>query len=206
MSTDVATITPFPVYQPGTDWETLEREADEVLGYDLLKDEGADDLVGVPFLITAVSFRPGLMHEKVRQAYVSCEVRITPNLTLRVINSRREGSSLGGIASLDSLAFGPDSHVVVNDGSTGIYRQIVKYLAAKRFITLKEPITEAGAYGESSFDQPPNQWAGIATGDTTEDDGFLSYSVPVRLACPRGLRLSQYEHSEYGQTKTRYLG
>ncbi len=207
MASDVATVNAYPVYQPGEDWATLIQGADETLGYDLAKDETADDLVGVPFLITAAHFRPGLLVNKTRQAYVSCEIRIAPELNLRLINGRREGSRLAGISSLDSLAFGPDSHVVFNDGSTGVYRQMVKYLAARRFITLDEPIVETGAYGDTSFDQPPNVWAGIHAGDTPEDEeGFILYSIPIRLYCPRGLRLSQYEHSEYGQTKTRYIG
>jgi hypothetical protein len=206
MTSDVATVNAYPVYQPGEDWKTLIESSDEVLGYDLAKDETADDLVGVPFLVTAVHFWPGVMRDKEMQAYVSCEVRVSPGLTLKVINSRREGSNLTGIASLDSLAFGPDSHVVFNDGSTGVYRQIVKYLAAKGFITLKDPIVEAGSYGESSFDQPPSRWAGINAGTQTEDDGFVSYSSPVRLYCPRGLRLSLYQN-DYTQTgKTRYIG
>jgi hypothetical protein len=199
MATDVATVNTIPVYTPGEDWETLIDTADEILGYDLAKDETADDLVGVPLLITSVHFRPGLKD----QAYVSCEVRISPQLSLKLINSRREGSRLGAISSLESLAFGPDSHVVFNDGSTGVYRQVVKYLAAKGLITLKEPIVEAGSYGESTLDQPPGKWAGIHTNfEPTED---LLFSSPIRLFCPRGLRLSQYEN-DYGQSKTRYIG
>lgn len=206
MVSDVATVNAYPVYQPGEDWDTLIETSDEVLGYDLAKDETADDLVGVPFLVTAVHFRPGVIRDKEMQAYVSCEVRIAPGLSLKVINSRREGSNLTGIASLDSLAFGPDSHVVFNDGSTGVYRQIVKYLAAKGFIDLKDPIVEAGSYGESSFDQPPSRWSAINAGTQAEEDGFVSYSSPVRLYCPRGLRLSLYSN-DYTQTgKTRYIG
>jgi hypothetical protein len=206
MASDVATVNAYPVYQPGEDWETLKGGADEILGYDLAKDEGTDDLVGVPFLITAVHFRPGLLIGKERQAYVSCEIRVAPELNLRLINSRREGSNLPAFTSLDTLAFGPDSHVVFNDGSTGVYRQIVKYLATKGFITLADPIVEAGAYGESSFDGPPHKWAGIRIGDAPNDDGFVYYNSPIRLFCPRGLRLSQYEHSEFGQSQTRYIG
>lgn len=205
---DIEKLPTGQVYQPGEDWESLTSRADELLGYDLARDETADDLVGVPFVITRVVFRPGVLRpDKERSAYVSCEVRTSPQLDLRLINARRESSRLPRLTDLDSLAFGPDSHVVFNDGSTGVYRQIVKLLSAKRYITLESPVVEAGGYGESSYDQPPNQWANINSGDVQFDtDGFPGYSADLALFCPRGLRLSLYEN-DYTQTgKTRYLG
>lgn len=207
MASDIESHSTVPVYQPGEDWQNLINEADEIIGYDLARDETADDLVGVPFLITGVVFRPGVLREKERQAYVSCEVRISPKLDLRLINSRRESSRLGKIPDLDQLTFEPDAHVVFNDGSTGVYRQIVKYLAMKGFITLNDPVIEAGSYGESSFDSPPSGWGNVNQGDAKFDaDGFMDYNTPIRLYCPRGLRLSTYEN-DYTQTgKTRYIG
>jgi hypothetical protein len=207
MASDIEKQTATSVYQPGEAWETLVNESDEILGYDLAKDETADDLVGVPFIITRVTFRPGVLRDKVRQAYVSCETVIAPQLDLRLINTRRDGSRLPHLFDLEGLAFGPGSHVVFNDGSTGVYRQIVKYLAAKKYIELKAPVIEAGSYGESSFDQPPGGWADITQGESFFDaDGFASYVADIRLYCPRGLRLSLYEN-DYTQTgKTRYLG
>lgn len=198
----------MPVYTPGMDWETLIDSADEILGYDLARDETADDLVGVPFILTGMTFRAGVLRDKERQAYVSCEVAIAPKLDVRLINTRRESSRLPRIAGLDSLAFGPGSHVVFNDGSTGVYRQCVKYLAAKGYITLKSPVVETGVYGESSFDQPPRRWGSIARGEESFADDFAGYAVQLSpvLYCPRGLRLSLYEN-DYTQTgKTRYIG
>jgi hypothetical protein len=196
----------FPVYQPGEDWQSLIDSADEILGYDLARDETADALVGVPFMITKVVFRPGVMRDKERQAYVSSEVRIAPAMDIQLINSRRESSRLPRITALEALAFGPDTHVVFNDGSTGVYRQIVKYLMTKKFIELKSPLVESGEYGESSFDQPPSRWTDTKAGDVSFDvEGFTNYAADIRLYCPRGLRLSHYEN-DYTQTgKTRYI-
>jgi len=196
-----------PVYQPGENWESLIESSDEILGYDLARDETADDLVGVPFAITRVQFRPGVIRDKVQQAYVSIECRVSDNLDVRLINTRRESSRLNKLAGLESLAFGPGSHVIFNDGSTGVYRQIVKYLYTKQYIALAPPVVEAGTYGECSFDKPPSQWAGFTHGDEYADDkGFVGYMADIRLYCPRGLRNSLYEN-DYTQTgKTRYLG
>lgn len=209
MSSDIEKSPQGLVYTPGMDWETIVGSADEILGYDLARDETADDLTGIPFALTSVTFRPGVLRDKIRQAYVSCEVRIAPTLDLRLINTRREGSRLPRITDLDMLAFGPDSHVVFNDGSTGVYRQIVKYLHLKGYIELKSPVIENGVYGESSFDQPPSGFADIKRGDVKFDpDGFSVYTVALApmLYCPRGLRLSLYENN-YTQTgKTRYIG
>jgi hypothetical protein len=207
MASEIETKPAIPVYQAGEDWTSLVDHCDEVLGYDLARDETADDLVGVPFVVTRVQFRPGVMRGKQRQAYVSCEVRISPHLDLRQINTRRVSSRLTSLASLEGLAFGPDTHVVFNDGSTGVYRNIVKYLAARGFIALKEPVVEVGSYGESSFDQPPSGWVSVSHGQTAvDDDGFTAYAADIRLFAPRGLRLSLYEN-DYTQTgKTRFLG
>lgn len=205
--TSVEKSSQVPVYQPGEDWQSLIGNADEVLGYDLARDETADDLVGVPFMVTRVEFRPGALKDKKRYAYVSCEVRISPALDLRLINARRQSSELPSLTDLESLAFGPDSHVVFNDGSTGIYRQVVKYLAAKGYVTLKAPVTEVGSHGKSSFDLPPGDWASTSQGILfNSDEGFAGYSADIRLYCPRGTRRSLYGN-EYTQTgRTRYLG
>jgi hypothetical protein len=190
------------------DWETLVSTADEILGYDLAAGEVADDLVGIPFALTAVTFRPGVMRGKIRQAYVSVEVRIANKLDLRLINTRRESSRLARIPDLETLAFGPDSHVVFNDGSTGVYRQMTKYLHAKGYIELGQPVIENGEYGASSFDQPPSGWAKINRGYEIDKDGFLGYGIDLApaLYCPRGLRLSLYENDFTQTGKTRYLG
>ncbi len=206
--TDIEKTTTFPVYQSGESWESLVARSDKVIGYDLARDEAADDLVGVPLVITRVVYRPGIMHNKEMQAYVSCEAVIAPEdrLDLRQINARRETSGLPPLSALHSLTFGADSHVVINDGSTGIYRQITQLLVAKKYITLAQPIIEGGGYGECSYDQPPGRWTGYIMGEPVEQDGFIGYSADIALFCPRGLRLSLY-NNDYTQTgKTRYLG
>lgn len=197
-------------------WKELTADADEVLGYELAKDELLDALVGVPFIITQLSFRPGITRKTEQGdkqfAFVSIECVIAPASELRIakINVARKTAGLPSIESLADLPFGPDDHVIFNDGSTGIYRQIVQYLATKKYITLVkegQEVISNGRIGETSLDLPPGDWHDVHAGHMRFDlDRFGIYTVHVRLLCPRGLRLSKYQN-EYNPdgSKTRYI-
>src|SRR5215469_13336995 len=102
-------------FDPNQSWDMATRDADQVLGHDLAKDEILDALVGVPFLITRMTFHPGEAGK--REAYVSCEVQLAPRPEME----RRR-------VNLAMLPFDPGELVVFNDGSTGVYRQCVAYL------------------------------------------------------------------------------
>ena len=195
----------IPDYVPGSDWDEEVRTADQVNGHDLAKDELLDALVGVPFLITRLTFRPGFPLRgdtavgpkgKV-MAYVSCEGVIAPE---HVLKRRR--------VNMENLPFEPGSQVVFNDGSTGIYRQIVAYLEARGLVELPDGLAEGGEYGTCKYDLPPSDWSEVRTGEIRFDEtGFAEYEANIRLTCPRGLRVSEYEN-EYNPagSKTRYLG
>jgi hypothetical protein len=200
-------------YTGQEDWDSLQAAADEILGYDLAKAELLDALVGVPFLITHVTFRPGITRKTKdgdkQFAYVSCEARIAPALRLPKLNAARKAAKLPEVTSLDELPFDPNTHVVFNDGSTGIYRQIVEYLVAKEFIkvTDKEEMRTNGKLGETDLDLPPGDWQDITYGELRfSPEGFGEYDAEIRLMCPRGIRLSQYtnEFNPDG-SQTRYL-
>jgi hypothetical protein len=192
----VSTESSIPAYLPGTDWDAEVSRADAVAGHDLAKDDLLDALVGVPFMITRLTFRKGMKRKDgVQAAYASCETVIGSDQALR----RRR-------VNMQDLPFEPGGQVIFNDGSTGIYRQVVEYLAAKGMISLPEGATK-GAYGESIFDTPPIGWTEVHDGELTfDDDGWADYAVNIRLVCPRGLRVSEYEN-EYNPngSKTRYL-
>lgn len=218
MSSELEQVAQEPeAYTGAEDWESLRAQSDEIMGYDLAKDELLDALVGIPFLGTSLNFRPGVTRKDnegkdKKYAYVSVEAVIPPAKELRIpkINVARSVAELPPITSLDDLPFGPDDHVVFNDGSTGIYRQVVQYLAAKQYIQLVregDSVVTSGKLGETTYDLPPEDWADIKAGHMRFDlDGFGLYSVHVRLFCPRGLRLSKYTN-EYNPdgSKTRYL-
>lgn len=170
-------------------------EADEVEGYDLLKDEALLELVGVPFLGFTVTFRDGVQRKGIdyRDDYASLEVRVAPeavwNAQLQRILTRRRSFELDSNAPVAQ----PGEQLVVNDGSTGIYRQITEYLEAKGLIELPEGPTQ-GEKGESRFDAPRSLW--MAGGDEAE--------FKIALRCSRGLRFSDYEN-EYGKARTWYI-
>lgn len=190
-------------YNPALEtWEEATSAAHEVMGHDLAKDELLDALIGVPFLITRFTFRPGIPASETTQfmakgdtyAYVSVEAVIAPEVELK----RRR-------VNVDTLPFDPGALVVFNDGSTGIYRQTVNYLEAIGFITLPEGPDE-GSKGSVRFDLPPTKWTEVHAGELSfDEDGNGIYTVNVRLRCPRGLRKSTYD-SPFGEAGTRYLG
>ncbi len=187
-------------YDPNfVDWNQLVTEADEIRGYRLLKDEELDTLVGVPFIITKLINRLGEAtgngHEG---AYFSHEVVVAPEDILAKY-----------VKDLSKIAVTAGEHVVFNDGSTGIYRQIVQYLMGHGFIELPTPVIVNGKSGESTLDLPPEKWVNFnpELGDLQFDKGGRAlYTAHVRISCPRGIRLSGYDAGGIGKAKTRYLG
>ena len=183
-------------------FSAMAEEALEVQGYELAKDDVADALEGVPFLITKVTFRPGFPDpsNKARKlAFVSCEIVIADEEFL----SRRK-------KSLDGKPFLPGDHVVLNDGSTGVYRQVVAALETAGYIELPEGPTE-GSYPTTRYDTPPGEWTTIHVGTRergevgTSTEGFDTYECDVRILAPRGLRISEYSNDYTADGKTRYL-
>jgi len=220
---EIETTAPAEIasYNPAVDsWDDLVNSADVILGYDLAKDELADELVGLPFMVTRMQFRPGVNRPTgqrddkgkpvVKQgAYVTLSCVLAPEFNLTRINLARKASNLPAMLTLEALPFSPGDHVVLNDGSTGLYRQSVEYLHAKGMIGLPDPVVPVGPMGMCSYDLIPAEWTAINTGDAHyTDEEFLVYDVQVRLFAKRGLRLSDYENefTAPGETaRTRYF-
>ena len=181
----------------------LAGTADQVEGNELVKDEILRELEGVPFLITHVTFRPSFPSQKNKElwlAYVSCEAVIADEAYLA---SHRK------MKNLDGKPFGPGEHIVFNDGSTGIYRQIVDYLDTKGYIVAPQGKKE-GPKEESRFDSPPSEWEDVNYGDTRfpvngGPPGFVEYAAEIRLLCPRGLRTSDYQNDFTNDGTTHYI-
>jgi hypothetical protein len=177
-----------------------DEESDDVAGNDLLRDEALKDLVGVPFKGLLAVYREGVQRKGVeyRDDYVSLELRVAPAIIvlrdLARIQTRRRSYEVPGLTN-QQVGSLPGQQLVINDGSTGIYRQITEYLAAKELITLPDGAMQ-GEKGECIFDLPRSAWV---TGSEAATSG-----IPIRLNCGRGLRFSEYsnEYLAPGETAT----
>ena len=189
---------PVAEYIPGTEQWAAEG-TDTIVGHDLAKGELLDTLVGVPFAITRLTFRRGIpKRDGTDSAVCAVEGVIAPE---DVLKRRR--------VNMAELPWEPGAQIVFNDGSTGIYRQLVQYISeVKGYVTLPEGLPEGGGYGESRYDLAHWEWSRINAGEVTTDrDGNPVYTINIRLTCPRGIRVSEYE-SDYNPAggRTRYLG
>lgn len=193
------------------DWNDLQSEAIDLGGADLLGKELIDFLVKVPHTVVGVSFYQGKALENGHDgAFVSATAMIAPEDILRKRFKGNEKAS-----TVEALPFDAEDIVVYNDGSTGLYRQVVRALADKGYILLTpkgEGILEGGGSGESTYDLHPSKWAGI-TNDTSrarelpkKDDGsWGGVEFYIRISAPRGIRYSEYE-GPTGPARTRYIG
>lgn len=160
------------------EWIAASQDADHVIGYTLIggkeNEQTMDLLVGVPFVIEGLTFRRGDVVSTLTgelRDYVSVECLIHP---------------------LHQGKF-PRERVVFNDGSTGVYRQIVRYLAAKGLVTVPENLPENGPAHATRYDV---SYSG--------EDGNREFTI--RLVCPEGLRRSDYTvEGVPGESSTFYL-
>jgi hypothetical protein len=183
-------------------WDEMMAEATVIETPELAKDQDLSGLVGFPMIVIRMTFRRGMSRKgkanytdkTPSDAYVSLECRLHPAPDMNRINSKRNQSSLPPITDMKQLPFEPGSVVVFNDGSTGVYRQCVAYLASKEYITLPENVPLTGEKGTSALDLAPYEWEEINEGETVfDDEGFLCAEFPTNLAAKSGIRPSSYE-------------
>lgn len=177
-------------YEPSTremdEWNANVSDAIEVEGYSLFggkeNDRALDSLVGIPFLVKHVTFRHGdivppkgnVYDGKSARDYVSVEVLIHPEHAHKF----------------------PRRYVVFNDGSTGIYRQLVAALTSQGLITANESLPEEGGANETRYDLPLSK---------PSEDGWEPAEYKIHILAPEGLRKSEYAVPGAGQAITWYL-
>lgn len=183
MSAEITPVTPAAM-ATGTDremseWNTQVATAIEIEGYSLYggkeNDKALDSLIGIPLLIKNVTFRSGDIipsGQTEARDYVSVECLIRPDHAHKF--ARR--------------------YVVFNDGSTGIYRQIVAALAARDLVELDDKLPEAGDANTTRYDV---SFSNPDSGDTTFPG--------INVLCPEGIRKSDYQTDKFGQAVTWYL-
>lgn len=173
------------------------------------------DLLGVPFVVTGVRFQapiPDKGREGGFRDYLSLEATVADAEAIeREIKRGRVVRSAGKdavvVSDIESLAVEPGDRIVVNDGSTGIRRQIVGLLDHPRCAL----INVGNKDQTRRHDLPSNRWDGIGeqTWETAEGE-LLPYITrsnegkPFLLVARRGLYASQYSN-EYGENTTFYL-
>ncbi len=197
MSTEVDKPMEFLPYM-GQTYAELAETAARRPGGDLVK---GDLLIWVPFVITAMTFRTGdylNAGTKLRGAYVTIECLTGDNKAFA--RALRRGRIT------EDCPFDPEEEILFNEGGTGCYRQSVEAWEALGWVKLPEG-PEGGAYGESRFDTPLENWT-VTGGNVdarVDSEGELVYLAPVRLLCARGLRVSEYENDYTKEGRTRYF-
>lgn len=88
---------------------------------------------------------------------------------------------------------------VINDGGTGIRRQVVQWLTNKGLIDPGEAVTTESGEVFSAYDNPIALWR--KGQDIAHDPGFDGFNWLI----PRGTRVSTYNHPEHGESETWYL-
>ena len=189
-----------PLTQQDSWWD---EEADDVSGHDLIKEKALFSLVGVPFRIDTLTYRVGIQQKgcEWRNDYVSAELRVAPaDIIARQwdrIMSRRSGKLITDVRAIAD----PAEQLIVNDGSTGFYRQSVEYLEAKELITLPDDLPQDGGKNECRYDLPSSMFTLSAKAQqdglvearfTPEGDHVVVFRVALR--CSRGLRYSDYKN------------
>jgi hypothetical protein len=96
------------------------------------------------------------------------------------------------------MGVNPGTKVIINDSSTGIYRQVTKVLHDKGLIEVDATLGQIavrGGRGSSCFDEPRSQWI---------NEGSASVGIEVKWLVKRGLRQSSYE-TNHGIMTTFYI-
>lgn len=175
------------LYDPDLDFRKLASEAQYFTRGFRLVDK--DELIGIPHVVIAVTYREGYLRDKVQGDYVSIEAVVADAETL---NSSQVRKMAG-----DAISVYPNEAVVYNDGGTGIRRKFTEDFHNMGLINVGGKLDD-----ERRFDRPYSQWsngAGLAQSGIVADRDGQKY----RMISLRGLRRSDYE-SPFGPATTFY--
>jgi hypothetical protein len=190
--------------------ESLFNDADEIesaiLDLDIFKDDKLDSLRGIPFAIVGGTFRERIVDGKYSD-FVTL-VCMIPNV--EILEKRR-------IRYTNTELWFPEQTFGINDGSTGIRRQVVAHLHNIGYIQAVEDgtvIVESGGRGECTWDKRVSEWEHRDGGHTTTKDDkgtgvpLMSWDFQLEraLVAPRGIRTSTYKGRFGKDNVTRYLG
>jgi hypothetical protein len=165
-----------------------------------------EQLIGIPLKVVNATFQiPTKGNGMVSlECYVGSEKAIARN--------ERRGN-LGPMAKVDGeLVVEPGEMIVINDGSTGIRRQLVQILQAQgRLDVGHEKMAEEGKLNESRYDLPWCEkkgdklvpvWKSFSTSVVQGGVSVPFFTLDINL--PKGFRPSEYENDS-GDNVTYYL-
>jgi hypothetical protein len=186
----------------------------------LIKDEELAWLVGVPLIVTGGTYRPGDIKDNATGklgSYLSLTIVLADFQTLSRAKVRDPKTDQLVPLDLNGFPFDPEDTLLINDGSTGIKRQMTNYLHSRGFIRVVAPgapLISGGSRGKSDFDKAPEEWNAIDTEKGTarkNDDGRIEYTFDLvangsQIFSRRGLTRSEYQNEHTNEGVTYYLG
>lgn len=193
VSATEARLAAYQAFDPDMDFRKLVAEAQPgffARGFRLIT---KDELIGVPHVVTRVTYRPGYMDPQTKRPgdYASCEAVVADTEVLEAIPIRSQLPS-------PLTVFGNEP-VIYNDGSTGIRRALTQLFHDHGIIDVGPEHKD-----ENRFDRPYQQWK---DGGDLAEMGIEAdfHGNKFRYVATRGLRVSEYEN-EYGPGRTFYFG
>jgi hypothetical protein len=168
-------------------------------------------LLGIPFAITGLTFRP-IPPTKAQPGprdYVSVEAVLGSKRILERELRLGRIPNMESLEGLESVGIEPDLRIVFNDGSTGVRRQLVMMLHTAGVIDAGGDKSMGGAQFDRWFGAwtHVDQWTKEPDGESTDGVPRITHTgsgKPLVIACKRGLRVSEYFSEDAGQDATTY--
>lgn len=151
------------------------------------------DLTGIPFMVRMATYREGGYGEFLpgkQNNFLTLEAIVLDQAAIDESEAQRK--SMRNAAGLDPDApvrFAPFERIIVNDGSTGLYRAMTMALHAKKLIQVDYDLgadSERGAKGSSIYDEPMACWK--------KGEEQALKGIEVNFVAPAGLRPSLYNY------------
>lgn len=178
------------MYDPDMDFRAAALDAAYTThGFRLVKKE---ELEGVPFIVKRIVFREGYPRKGMKGDYVSVECIVADQDILEdPIISRHIAQPIS--------VYGNEA-VIFNDSGTGVRRSLTMMCETHGLINVGKLVD-----GENPYDRQYQLWE---SGGDLAQDGFRAedFGHKAIVRALRGLRVSEYDHPEFGPATTWYFG
>lgn len=224
------TVPPIPPPYQGQDWDNLlkwgndpDQVAHVVQGSD---QEKGNALISVPHVIVQITIQPGdYRHGAFKDGKLipdtGCGAEHPYAYLTAIIGPPKlwdKAKARKRLSEETVELFDPGDIIGYVEAGTGVYREILKYLEDNGRLVVPEG-PDGGAFGESRFDtsgefvgewvcdgEHPEVRYADGTGKYRPGQAVFRHTWNVRLVCPRGLRVSEYQNDATKEGRTRYFG